>query len=178
MKRLFSTDNRTARILCNSLLGAVAVWVLASILGLSISCGAATKFELEHRCSGQVSASSCIYCYQTITDHIIQITRWSVVATFDSLFEIAVFLLSIILVVPLQMTTEIKLSVVFAFSFRLVYVSPLFPRSKLCVHTKTYTSKSVSPSSRSFTSTTSPNGPQPQTQASQPSIPSSGNKSN
>lgn len=58
------------------------------------------------------------------TNHIIQITRWSVVATFDSLFEIAIFLLSIILVVPLQMTTEIKLSVVFAFSFRLVYVYP------------------------------------------------------
>ncbi|KAH0020039.1 hypothetical protein KCU80_g16870, partial [Aureobasidium melanogenum] len=101
MKRLFSTDNRTAKILCNGLLGSVAVWVLASILGLSISCSAATKFALEHRCSGQI-------------------TRWSVVTTFDSLFEIAIFLLSIILVVPLQMTTEIKLSVVFAFSFRLV----------------------------------------------------------
>ncbi|KAH0385764.1 hypothetical protein KCU92_g3199, partial [Aureobasidium melanogenum] len=101
MKRLFSTDNRTAKIICNSLLGLVAVWMLASILGLNISCGAATKFALEHRCSGQI-------------------TRWSVVATFDSLFEIAIFLLSIILVVPLQMTTEIKLSVVFAFSFRLV----------------------------------------------------------
>ncbi|KAG9677807.1 hypothetical protein KCU99_g4461, partial [Aureobasidium melanogenum] len=101
MKRLFSTDNRTAKIICNSLLGLVAMWMLASILGLNISCGAATKFALEHRCSGQI-------------------TRWSVVATFDSLFEIAIFLLSIILVVPLQMTTEIKLSVVFAFSFRLV----------------------------------------------------------
>ncbi|KAG9947976.1 hypothetical protein KCU85_g5335, partial [Aureobasidium melanogenum] len=101
MKRLFSTDNRTAKILCNSLLISVAVWMLASILGLSISCSAATKFDLEDRCSGQI-------------------TRWSVVATFDSLFEIAIFLLSIILVVPLQMTTEIKLSVVFAFSFRLV----------------------------------------------------------
>ncbi|KAG9829778.1 hypothetical protein KCU98_g14036, partial [Aureobasidium melanogenum] len=101
MKRLFSTDNRTAKILCNGLLVSVAVWVLASILGLSISCSAATKFDLEHRCSGQI-------------------TRWSIVTTFDSLFEIAIFLLSIILVVPLQMTTEIKLSVVFAFSFRLV----------------------------------------------------------
>lgn len=50
----------------------------------------------------------------------IQITRWSLVATFDSLFEIAIFLLSIVLVVPLQMTREIKLSVVFAFSFRLM----------------------------------------------------------
>ncbi|KAG9632702.1 hypothetical protein KCU95_g15168, partial [Aureobasidium melanogenum] len=101
MKRLFSTDNRTAKILCNGLLVSVAVWMLASILGLSISCSAATKFDLEHRCSGQI-------------------TRWSIVTTFDSLFEIAIFLLSIILVVPLQMTTEIKLSVVFAFSFRLV----------------------------------------------------------
>lgn len=127
MKRLFSTDNRTARILCNSLLGVVAVWVLASILGLSISCGAATKFALEHRCSGQVSDSFCIHHYQQELTVSIQITRWSVVATFDSLFEIAIFLLSVILVVPLQMTTEIKLSVVFAFSFRLVYVSPPLP---------------------------------------------------
>ncbi|KAI5245827.1 hypothetical protein E4T43_03014 [Aureobasidium subglaciale] len=101
MKRLFSTDNRTARLLCNSLLGAVGVWVLASILGLNIACGPSTKFALSDRCSGQI-------------------TRWSVVATFDSLFELAIFFLSIILVVPLQMTREIKLSVVFAFSFRLV----------------------------------------------------------
>ncbi|KAI4762874.1 hypothetical protein E4T52_05109 [Aureobasidium sp. EXF-3400] len=101
MKRLFSTDNRTARILCNSLLALVAVWVLASILALSISCGPATKFALEHRCSGQI-------------------TRWSLVATFDSLFEIAIFLLSIILVTPLQMTSEIKMSVIFAFCFRLI----------------------------------------------------------
>lgn len=54
------------------------------------------------------------------TNDTIQITRWSLVATFDSLFEIAIFLLSIVLVVPLQMTREIKLSVVFAFSFRLM----------------------------------------------------------
>ncbi|KAI4814806.1 hypothetical protein E4T44_10664 [Aureobasidium sp. EXF-8845] len=101
MKRLFSTDNRTARILCNSLLAMVAAWVLASIMGLSISCGPATKLSLEHRCSGQI-------------------TRWSLVATFDSLFEIAIFLLSIILVVPLQMTSEIKISVIFAFCFRLI----------------------------------------------------------
>ncbi|THW11834.1 hypothetical protein D6C98_02115 [Aureobasidium pullulans] len=101
MKRLFSTDNRTARILCNSLLGLVAVWTLASILALTITCGPSTKFALQDRCSGQI-------------------TRWSLVATFDSLFEIAIFLLSILLVVPLQMTREIKLSVVFAFSFRLI----------------------------------------------------------
>ena len=176
MKRLFSIDNRTAKILCNSLLSLVAVWVLASILGLSISCGAATKFALEHRCSGQVGSTACIYCYRTRTNYVPQITRWSVVATFDSLFEIAVFLLSIILVVPLQMTTEIKLSVVFAFSFRLLYVSPFsFP---FVLYKKLTRQFLVSPSSQSSTSTTSPNGPQPQTQASQPSTPSSGNKSN
>jgi len=55
MKRLFSTDNRTARILCNSLLALTAVWVLASILALSISCGPATKLALQDRCSGQVN---------------------------------------------------------------------------------------------------------------------------
>lgn len=180
MKRLFSTDNRTAKIICNSLLGLVAMWMLASILGLNISCGAATKFALEHRCSGQVSDNSCIYCYQTRINHIIQITRWSVVATFDSLFEIAIFLLSIILVVPLQMTTEIKLSVVFAFSFRLVYVSLALLYSNLCLVQETYQTSNapVSQSSQSSTSTTSLNGPRPQTQASQPSTPSSGNKSN
>ncbi|KAI4731040.1 hypothetical protein E4T49_01085 [Aureobasidium sp. EXF-10728] len=101
MKRLFSTDNRTARILCNGLLTMVGVWALASLLALSISCGAATKFALEHRCTGQT-------------------TRWIVVATFDSVFELAIFALSIILVVPLQMTTEIKASVMFAFSWRLI----------------------------------------------------------
>jgi hypothetical protein len=49
-----------------------------------------------------------------------QIIRWSLVATFDSLFELAIFLLSIILVTPLQMTSEIKMSVIFAFCFRLL----------------------------------------------------------
>jgi len=59
MKRLFSTDNRTARILCNSLLALVAVWVVASILGLSITCGPATKLA-QHRCDGQVSPFSTL----------------------------------------------------------------------------------------------------------------------
>jgi len=59
MKRLFSTDNRTARILCNSLLGLVAVWTLASILALTITCGPSTKFALQDRCSGQVSLMEC-----------------------------------------------------------------------------------------------------------------------
>jgi hypothetical protein len=122
MKRLFSTDNRTARILCNSLLAMVAAWVLASIMGLSISCGPATKLSLEHRCSGQVRPFLLLqYPSQTkLTTLISQITRWSLVATFDSLFEIAIFLLSIILVTPLQMTSEIKISVIFAFCFRLI----------------------------------------------------------
>lgn len=54
MKRLFSTDNRTARILCDSLLALVTVWVIASILGLSVACGPATKLA-QHRCGGQVN---------------------------------------------------------------------------------------------------------------------------
>lgn len=55
MKRLFSKDNKTARLLCNGLLVMIATWTLASILGLTIGCGASTKFLGHRRCSGQVS---------------------------------------------------------------------------------------------------------------------------
>lgn len=109
---------------------------------------------------------------KTLTNNAVQIIRWSVVAAFDSLFELAITILSVILVLPLQMTREIKISVVFAFSFRIVYGTFCqYYRNELIEGT------TVSPSSQSSTFTTSRNGRVPPIQASQPSTPSSGNKS-
>ncbi|KAL1306522.1 hypothetical protein AAFC00_005213 [Neodothiora populina] len=100
MKRLFTRDFTAAWMACNILLGVVTVWAVGSMLALTVGCGPTTKLE-GARCVGQT-------------------TRWGVVAGFDAMFEIAIVVLSVILVRPLQMGWDVKVTVVGAFSFRIV----------------------------------------------------------
>lgn len=102
MKRLFTRDFRVAWMICNILLATIAVWVVASILILVIGCGPSSKL-LGDRCPGQI-------------------LRWGIVAALDSVLEFVIMILAVVLVWPLQMSFEIKLTVVFAFFFRIFVV--------------------------------------------------------
>ena len=55
----------------------------------------------------------------TRTDSV-QLLRWSIVAGLDTLFELIIVVLSVVLVWPLQMPLDIKLTVVLAFFFRIL----------------------------------------------------------
>ncbi|GAB7352979.1 hypothetical protein MBLNU459_g3546t2 [Dothideomycetes sp. NU459] len=99
MKRLFTRELRSAWIICNIALGMVGLWTLASILILTIGCGPASNVAGD-RCIGMV-------------------LRWGIVSGIDGLFELGIVLLSVILVLPLQMSSDIKLAVVSAFVFRI-----------------------------------------------------------
>lgn len=51
-----------------------------------------------------------------------QILRWKVVTAFDVATEVLLNLMSVIIVLPVQLTFRMKFNVVLAFLFRLPYV--------------------------------------------------------
>lgn len=131
IKRLFTRDFHSAWLICNILLGLVAAWVIASILILTINCGPESKL-LDHRCTGQVGFKTYLQRFTILISS--QVVRWSIVAAIDGLFEASIMILSVVLVWPLQMGLDIKVSVVFAFFFRIgcanfVWTSPNIKQS-------------------------------------------------
>lgn len=67
-------------------------------------------------------------CADSLTFH--QTLRWEVISALDILFEVAVPIAAAMLVWPLKAATTTKLNVVFAFSFRLLWVPVSYCRSR------------------------------------------------
>ncbi|KAK4580205.1 hypothetical protein LTR86_000408 [Recurvomyces mirabilis] len=103
MKRLFTRDHIKAWWACNAALVLTIVWGIGSCLIATVECGPSHVLYGSARCSGKL-------------------TRWGIIIGTGAAIEILYVGLAIALVWPLQMTTYIKATVVFAFAFRLICV--------------------------------------------------------
>ncbi|TID26479.1 hypothetical protein E6O75_ATG00972 [Venturia nashicola] len=116
IKRLFSQDMQTHRMLCDFVLAAIAFWGLSSIIGITIVCQPSEL--LDHRyasCGGQT-------------------LRWQLIGAFDSLTEVMIVILTLGLIWRLQMRLELKIKVVLAFVFRLPLLAIISIHSRYITH--------------------------------------------
>ncbi|KAF2435934.1 hypothetical protein EJ08DRAFT_295621 [Tothia fuscella] len=105
IKRLFSQDMALHQLLCDIVLGCIAIWGFASMIGVSVRCNPGTLLETASiGCSGQL-------------------LRWKLIGICDAITEASIVLLSTGLVWRLQMRFDVKLRVILAFVFRL----PIIP---------------------------------------------------
>lgn len=101
-RRLFSVNQKLPRILCELLLGVSGIWCLGSILTITIGCNAKAAIGLDSgTCSGLL-------------------TRWVVVGTLDAVLEVAMLVLSILVIWPLQMSVSRRLQAMSCFITRLL----------------------------------------------------------
>ncbi|KIX00816.1 uncharacterized protein Z518_09881 [Rhinocladiella mackenziei CBS 650.93] len=101
-RRLFAASQHQKRGLCEITIGLCAAWCLGSILAVTIGCNAesAIHSDTEGRCSGLDN-------------------RWTIVGVLDALLEILIWILSLVVLVPLQMSWKKKLQASASFILRL-----------------------------------------------------------
>ncbi|GAB7323012.1 hypothetical protein MBLNU13_g05538t1 [Cladosporium sp. NU13] len=100
VKRLLTQELRKAWWFAHIVMGLTVAWTIASVLLVSVGCSPQNAVFEPQTCTGMTA-------------------RWSVVIGTDALLELSYVALSVALVVPLQMSNYIKVTVVAAFAFRL-----------------------------------------------------------
>lgn len=88
------------RHVCLSALGVTAIWAVGSIVGFSVNCNAATFLNDQQSCPAQT-------------------TRWAVIMGVDAFLEALLVAMTIINVLPLQLSTMMKGQIILSFAFRL-----------------------------------------------------------
>ncbi|KIW61215.1 hypothetical protein, variant [Exophiala xenobiotica] len=101
-RRLFAAQQHQKRGMCEITMGLCAAWCLGSILAVTIGCNSSGAIHSESggRCSGLVK-------------------RWTVIGVLDALLEILIWFLSLVVLVPLQMSWQRKLQASASFILRL-----------------------------------------------------------
>ncbi|KIW61144.1 hypothetical protein PV05_01302 [Exophiala xenobiotica] len=88
-----------------SVLAAMGIWGLLSVIAVSVDCPVSTFI--------QGNSSQCSH----------QFLRWQLITAFDVVTECILILLSIVIVLPVQIAFVLKCQVVLAFAFRLPLVA-------------------------------------------------------
>lgn len=118
VKRLLTQELRKAWWFAHIVMGLTAAWTIASVLLVSVGCSPQNAVYEPQTCTGMVcEPDTYTHNYTLLT--VIQTARWTVVIGTDALLELSYVALSVALVVPLQMSNYIKVTVVAAFAFRL-----------------------------------------------------------
>lgn len=101
MRRLFTREHRFAWWACHIGIALTVIWGFAGALGVSVDCGPRRILYGPERCPEKL-------------------LRWELVIGFDAALEVIYVASAVAMVWPLQMKTSIKITVVFAFAFRLI----------------------------------------------------------
>ncbi|OAL37090.1 hypothetical protein AYO20_03567 [Fonsecaea nubica] len=104
-RKLFSINMKRHRTLCDTMTVVCGLWCIGAILALTIDCD-----------SLQQLGYNTSFC-PTLTK------RWTAVAVVDGITEALIFILSMIVVLPLHMSTDRKISVLLTFAPRLAVIA-------------------------------------------------------
>ncbi|KAK2756670.1 hypothetical protein FQN54_005115 [Arachnomyces sp. PD_36] len=108
VRRLTQTKNHL--IACYTILGVCVLWGIAGTVAIAVRC------NLEHPWVSYSEQCPNLFL------------RWKVIGAFDIITEVALIALSMLLVWGLRMRVSSKLTVVFAFSFRLTVAAVIIVR--------------------------------------------------
>lgn len=89
---------------CLSALGLTAAWAIGSIIGLTVNCEGGSFLSEEQTCPAQT-------------------TRWAVIMGIDVFLEVLLVAMTIINVLPLQLSKSTKGQIIISFAFRLLCVA-------------------------------------------------------
>lgn len=119
IKRLLTQELRMAWYATWAALGMTVAWTIASVLLVSVGCIPENAVFQPQQCTGMVR----ILHPKSFPDFLIltacQTVRWGIVIATDAFLELAYVALAVALVMPLQMKTSIKITVIAAFAFRI-----------------------------------------------------------
>ena len=119
-RRLFSIDMNRHLILCDVVSGICVAWGLGAILTATINCNPLAQIGYERPFCSNLVCPPSPYIHITASTYKYQSGRFTGIAIIDAASEILIFILSVVVVIPLQMAVARKVTVVLSFLPRLV----------------------------------------------------------